>query len=136
MNPVHIVIFYLTYIYFNIIFPFTYQSLKLSFPSDFPTKTLYAFLPCVLHASPISSHNLSTLITTCDKDKLQRPSSRNSLHFPVTSSRLNILLSTLFPNILTVISFVSVREQVPKICPSRWPCVTFRNIFKVFKVRC
>ena len=87
------------------------------FPSGFPTKTLNSplFSPhmCYVPAHPILL-NLITQVLYGEEYISVNSSLRSFLHSPATSSliRLNILLSTLFSNTLSLHSSLSVSDQV------------------------
>jgi len=87
------------------------------FPSGFPTKTLYTPLlsPYVLHAPPISFFSILSPEQYWVRSTYHKaPHYVVFSHFPVTLSLLgpNILLNTLFSNILSLPSSLSVSDQV------------------------
>jgi hypothetical protein len=84
---------------------------------DFPTKTLYTFLPFAMRAT-CPAHlivlHLICLTISGGEYKLWSYPLCNFLHSPVTSSVLgpNILLSTLFSNTLSLCSSVKFTDKV------------------------
>ena len=86
-------------------------------PSGFPTKTLYApLLSPISAACPIHLILLDFIYRKIFGEQYRSLSFSlcSSLHSPVTSSLLrpNILLSTLFSNILNLISSLNMSDQV------------------------
>ena len=102
-------------IHVNIILPSTPRSPKLSLSIRFPHKNpVYASPPpYVLHSPPIS---FFSILSPEQNDEYRSLSSSicSFLHSSVNSSlvRPNILLNTLFSNILSVRSSVNVKDQV------------------------
>jgi hypothetical protein len=103
---------------------FTYLHLGLSsgfFPSDFLTKIIYSFpfsyirATCLAHLITL---DLIIIIMLGEEYKLRRSSLCSFLQPPVTSFLFgpNILLSTLFPNTLSLCSSLSVRDQISHPC--------------------
>ena len=87
------------------------------FPSGFPTKILYSLScpPHSLHAPPFSFFSILSPEQYWVRSTDHSSSSLCSiLHSPVTSSLLgpNILLSTLFSNILSLRSYLNISDQV------------------------
>ena len=87
------------------------------FPSGFPTKILYPPLFFPIHATRPSHLTLLDLITRIifgEGYRYLSSSLFSFLHAPVTSSHLgpNILLSTLFPNTLSLRSSLNVSDHV------------------------
>ena len=85
--------------------------------SGLPIKTLNALLLAPLHATCsayLNPLNLITRITTGEQYRSLSSSLRGFLHSPLTSSLLgpNILLNTLFSNILSLRSSLNVSDQV------------------------
>jgi hypothetical protein len=116
INPVHTTPSYLSKIHLNIILPLTSSLPSGLFPFGFPTKNLYGFLspPRVLHALPISSSSTwSFWLYLGNSTSYEAPRYAVFLQPLITSSFCpNILLSTLFSNILSVCSSLNVRDQV------------------------
>jgi hypothetical protein len=86
------------------------------FPSSFPTNNLYMFLFFPIHATCPTNFILYSLIILIILGKVYKSCSSSLCSFhpppPITSSIFspNILLSTLFSNILSVCSSLNVRE--------------------------
>jgi len=87
------------------------------FPSGLPTKTLYTSLLSPIRATYSANLIILYLIIRIifgEQYRSKSSSLRSFLYFPVTSSLLgpNILLSTLFPNTLSLHSSTNVNDQV------------------------
>ena len=87
------------------------------FPSDLPSKTLYAFLYCSLHVTypaHLCHLDLRFLITLGKEYNACSSALCNLLHSPVISSLFapNIGLSTLYSNTVNLCSSQNARDQV------------------------
>ena len=119
IDPVHISTSHFLNIHITVILPSTFGSTKWFLPSRFPTKTLYT-PPPIRATCPIHLILLDFITWTIfgEEHKPLSTSLCSFLHFPVTSSLLgpNILLNTLFSNILSLRSSINMSDQV--ILPS------------------
>jgi len=116
MHPVQNFPSYFPKVYSNS-FPSTPRSSKWSLPFSFQTKILYEFLiPPTRETYPahIILLEMITIITLGEAYNLCSPSLCSHLQTSATSCLLgpNILLSTMFSNILNQCSSLSVRDQV------------------------
>ena len=85
------------------------------FPLGFPTKTQYTSLLSLIHVTrPFNLILLDFITRTILGEQYRSLSSSlcNFLHSPVTSLGLNILLSTLLSNTLSLCSFLNWNDQV------------------------
>jgi len=90
--------------------------------------TVFHSLPCVPHAPPIW-FILSNHSSTGEKCKSWSSSSCN-FHHPLTFSQLglNVLISTLFSNTISLLASLYVKDKVPLSyktrgrSPAKWPC--------------
>ena len=93
-------------------------------PSGFPTKTLCTVLPSPIHATCPGHLILLNLITWTklgEKYRSLSSSLYSYLHSPVISSLLgpNFLPNTLFSNTLSLLSSLSMSDQVSHLCKSK-----------------
>ena len=103
--------------------------------SDLPTKTLYESLLSPKHATCPAQPILLDWITRIifgEQNRSLRSSLCSVLHSPVTSSFLsqNIFQSTLFSNILSLCSFIKMKDQVPHPYKTGKITVLYILIFK------
>ena len=114
-NPVNILTSHLLEIHPNIIHPSTPRPPQWSLSSGFPTKTLYSTISSPIRAT-CPAHlillDFNTRTILGEEYKSFSSSLCNLLHSPVTSSFLgrNILLNTIFSNILIFLSSLNVSE--------------------------
>jgi hypothetical protein len=105
----------------SILIPSSYLFRVVSFLRAFPPElcTIISPLPCVPHAtchSHLTILDFICLMICGDVRKIWSSSLHNFLHSPVAPSLLgpNILLTTLFPNTLSLCSSLDVTDQVSK----------------------
>ena len=146
LDLVHIPTSYFLKIHLNIILPSAPGSPKWSLSIRFPHKTLYTPLVSSLRATCTAHLILIDLITRTILCEEYRPLC-SFLHSPVTSSLLclNILLSTIFSNTLSLRSSLNVSDQVShpykttgKIIVYDWSCVLYGVVraTSMFNVMC
>jgi hypothetical protein len=113
MHPIHTLPPYFPKIYSSISSHICLGLPSGLFPSGIPTKTFHESLTCATYPIHLTLLDLITLITLGEPQKLQSDSLHNLLQSYETFSLLgpNILLSTLFLNILNLCSSFSMRHQ-------------------------